>query len=201
MGKKISIHLLKSWFVIVLCFFNQACNENNSFYAKEASSINSDKNNGGDLLPFPEDEEKPPSDDEDNDKEKPPGDDEDSDKEKPPGDDEDSDEEKSPDDDGSDDKKDGDNQLPCPKKIDSTKIKNGEIKWEQIACDSHKVVICHKKSTKIESKFEIIFVDHHAIDSHIHHQDQADFLLDCKKLNISHKFIVRKTLEDRCNCQ
>lgn len=214
MSNNILKSTLKFSALLMLCLTIQACKENNSFHMKEASSVESDNKDGGiiqplppELLPPADEEELPGDGDKDDDgsgseEEKPPRDGEDEeggddDGEKTPGDGDSDDDSK----DG-DCPKDGEGKLPCQDKISSDDLKSGKIKWESIACDNHKVAICHKKScSKKKDRFELIFIDQHALDAHLSHQDKEDFLLDCKKLNLSHKFLIRKALEDQCNCQ
>lgn len=178
--------------ILIILFISlalQGCKDNDGFYLKSANSVDGDeKNDDGGLLPSPPldapPEEGEPEDGDDG------GDDDDNDG---PGDDDGSDDDEPGDDDGCESK-------PCPKKIDSSKIKDGSISIDSILCDDHKVAICHKKSCDKKSKsFQLIFVDRHAINAHLNHG--KDFLINCKKLNLVHKFIIRKSLEDQCNCQ
>ncbi len=99
--------LKKILIVIFIGMLSHGCKEDNSFYSKTSDSVDSDKKDGGGLLPVPPgdgDDEKPPGDGDD---EKPPGD---GDDEKPPGD---GDDEKPPGD-GDDEKPpgDGDDEKP-----------------------------------------------------------------------------------------
>ncbi len=164
------------FFVSFITLLTQSCNETEGFFNKSADSVGGDAKDGGGLLPIP------PLEGDDDDK-----------------DDEEEDEKDGDDDGGGCDR---DENANCPIKISSEKIKNGSLTLQSIACDDHKVAICHKKSSHHDkNRYELLIVDQAAASGHLDHANNGDFLIDCKKINPAHKFIIRKTVEDQCNCQ
>lgn len=200
------IHLrLLSLLVTALAMTSCFQDKGNEFYTKNAGFVGGgDQSSPGDgLLPPPDDEpEKDPGSGDGGtggDVDPAPPSDGGGDEEKDPG----------TGDGGSDG--DGDHELPkppgapekeCPVKFYNSKIKSGEVDIDDIACDEHKVAICHKAScNEKNTRYKLVYVDRHAINAHVEHHDRKDFLIDCKKVQVINTVLNRKALDDACNCE